>query len=80
MACQWGQRLVKEMHSLPEERIRSMFITAFARSPSEVELKALASAAREFASPGQCDLMKDEAAWTPAGHAIFNTKEFLYYR
>ena len=29
---------------------------------------------------GQADVMKDEAAWTHLAHALFNAKEFLYYR
>ena len=57
-----------------------MFIAAFARTPSEPELKRWTSAVRDFASPGQPDLMKDETAWAQLGHALFNTKEFLYYR
>jgi cytochrome c553 len=80
MARHWGQRLVKEPHASPQERVRAMFLAAFARSPSGPELKRWTSAAREFSSPGQPDLMKDEAAWAQLGHAIFNAKEFLYYR
>jgi len=26
------------------------------------------------------DLMTDKAAWTALAHALFNTKEFIYYR
>ena len=54
-----------------------MFIVAFARTPSDVELKRWSSAVREW---GPADLMKDEAAWSQLGHAFFNAKEFLYYR
>ena len=80
MAREWGQRLVKEPHASAEERVRAMFVAAFARAPSDVELKRWTSAVRDFAGPERPDLMKDETAWTQLGHALFNTKEFLYYR
>lgn len=80
MARQWGQRLAKEPHASPEERVRAMFAAAFSRAPSEAEMKRWAAAARDFASPGRPDLMKDETAWAQLGHALFNTKEFIYYR
>jgi hypothetical protein len=80
MARHWGQRLVKKPHASPEERVRAMFVAAVARAPSERELKRWTSAVRDLASPGVPDLLKDEAAWAQLGHALFNTKEFLYYR
>lgn len=80
LARHWGQRLVQEPHAAPEERVRAMFAAAFAREPSAQELERWTAAARAFASPGQGDLLRDEAAWAQLGHALFNTKEFLYYR
>jgi hypothetical protein len=80
MAHHWGQRLVQMPHASPEERVKCMFITALARVPTTGELKRWTGAVRAFAAVGQPDLMKDESAWTQLGHALFNTKEFLYYR
>lgn len=80
MARQWGQHLVKSPHATPGERVRAMFVAAFAREPSDAESKRWTAAARDFASTGHADLMKDETAWTQFGHAFFNAKEFLYYR
>jgi len=80
MARHWGQQLMKSSHATPEDRVRAMFVAAFARSPSDTELNRWSSAARDLASPGHADLMKDETAWANLGHAFFNAKEFLYYR
>ena len=57
-----------------------MFVAAFARAPTEAEVKRWTTAARDFATPGTADLMKDEAAWSQLAHAFFNAKEFIYYR
>jgi hypothetical protein len=80
MAREWGQRVVKETHGSPEERVRAMFIAAFGRAPTDLEQKRWTAAVRDFAPQGQPDVMKDETAWAQLGHALFNTKEFLYYR
>jgi hypothetical protein len=80
MARRWGQRLVQEPHASPEERVRAMFVAAFARTASERELQRWTAAARDLNPPGRPALMDDETAWAQLGHALFNTKEFLYYR
>ena len=80
MARHWGRQLMKAQHSSPEERVRAMFVTAFARTPSEAEVQRWIAGVREFDTKGQPNLMSDEAAWSQLGHAVFNTKEFLYYR
>ncbi len=77
MATEWGRQLLKQTHATPEERVRAMFLAAFARTPSDIELKRWSSAVREW---GNADVMKDEAAWAQLGHAFFNAKEFLHYR
>lgn len=80
MARHWGRRLVKEPHATPDERVRAMFVSAFARTPTGAEVKRWTTAARDFATPGAADLMKDEGAWSQLAHAVFSTKECLYYR
>jgi len=80
MARHWGEELVKLQHQTPEERVHAMFVAAFTRGPSEVEVKRWSAAVREFVSPGHPNLMKDDTAWSQLGHALFNSKEFLYYR
>jgi len=80
MARHWGQQLIKLPHATAEGRVQHMFLAAFARNPSATESKRWTAAVREFATPGQVDLLKDETAWTQLGHAMFNAKEFLYTR
>ena len=80
MASYWGKQLVTLPHAKQEERIRHMFLTAFVREPSEAELKRWTAALADLRTPGSPDLLKDETAWAQLGHAMFNAKEFLYYR
>jgi len=60
--------------------VRAMFVAASPRDASEPELKRWTAVVRDFATPGKPDIMKDETAWSELAHAVFNTKEFLYYR
>ena len=56
-----------------EQRIRSMFVRAFARQPHAGELQRWLAALQDFGG-GTPD------AWERLAHAFFNTKEFIYYR
>ena len=78
LAERWGAELVKRNDPTPEDRVRRMFIAAYAREPRPAELKAWSTAAVEF-STGR-DVMRDQAAWARLAHAVFNTAEFIYYR
>lgn len=80
MARHWARELVRLPHATPGDRVREMFVSAFARAPAEAEVTRWTDAARAFATPGHLSLMNDESAWSQVAHAIFNTKEFLYYR
>ncbi len=80
MARHWGQQLVKTPHATPDDRVRAMFVASFARTPTDAERKLWTAAARDFGTPDVADLMKDEGAWSQLAHAVFNAKEFLYYR
>ncbi len=73
MAKYWAGELTKQKATNSEERIRSMFVRAFARQPGEAELKRWLSALNEF---GGCT----PDAWEQLAHAFFNAKEFIYYR
>ncbi|MCB1232062.1 MAG: DUF1553 domain-containing protein [Verrucomicrobiae bacterium] len=79
MAEYWGKALVEDEKTGPEERVRSMFLSAYGREPSGEEVARWCEAVRMF-SRGEGDLMRDVPAWTEIAHAFFNTKEFLYYR
>ena len=80
MAKHWAAGLIKSEHASVEERVKVMFVQAFGREPQPEELKRWSQAARDFVSSESADLMHDEAAWTQLAHALFNAKEFIYYR
>jgi len=64
----WAERVLKDPVATPEERVKSMYVTAFGREaePSELE-SALAFAATN-----------DAAAWAELAHVLLNVKEFIY--
>lgn len=79
MSERWGTRLVSEPGQNLEDRIASMFRIALGRTPTEVELQSWLAAAREFSDSEQA-IAIDPQVWSRLAHALFNTKEFLYYR
>jgi hypothetical protein len=60
-----------------------MFLRALGREPSPTELARWGDALRDFGAD-RCatvsDLLADRGAWVQIAHALFNTKEFIYYR
>ena len=80
MAKRWAGQLVQQNQANPADRIRDMFVIGFGREPAETEKQRWQFALRDFASAPETDVMKDELAWQRLAHAIFNSKEFLYYR
>jgi hypothetical protein len=79
MSERWGARLVSGPDQDPEERISHMFRTALGRVPAQSELRSWLKAAREFSDSEQ-SIATDPQVWSRLAHALFNTKEFLYYR
>ena len=80
MAKYWASQLLKQNDTSPQERIRTMFLRALGREPVAAELQRWLDALKDFASPSDHSVMKDENAWERLAHAFFNTKEFIYYR
>ncbi len=78
LARHWAAGLIKAPHTTPEERLESMFITAFGRTPTESEKVKWTALLQSVATLP--DVMADEAAWTQLAHTIFNSQEFIYYR
>lgn len=77
----WAARLILGDESQPEQRIETMFRTAFARPPTPDELERWTTAARELAALHQVPADQWRTSlpvWTDLAHALFNTKEFLY--
>lgn len=78
MAGFWADRLLRDGRTDPAARVASMFEEAFGRTANDEEIKRWTGAARAFG--GTAGLMEDREAWTAVGHALFNAKEFIYYR
>ncbi len=85
MAEFWARRLLTNTQQSVDDRIRQMFREAWCRDPDAEELTRWQSALRDLSSapvdntePGL--ILQDQHAWTQLAHAIFNSKEFIYYR
>ncbi|MDG1893303.1 MAG: PSD1 and planctomycete cytochrome C domain-containing protein [Fuerstiella sp.] len=78
LADQWATQLIEDGSVAIEQRVRRMFLHALGRPPSNHEVKRWAAAVSDFAQSN--DLITDKAAWSELAHALFNTKEFIYYR
>ena len=71
----WAKRLATVTD--PAERVRQMYLAAFARPPAPGELKdALAFVTAQSTALGAAST--DERAWADLGHVLFNVKEFIY--
>ena len=78
-AALWADRALAE-HEVPRERLRSMYMQAFGRTPVEPELEEI----ERFLSKQAVDLGASGAGerevWADLAHAVFNTAEFLFVR
>jgi len=77
----WAKRRLAESSQSPEERIRELYLDAFARPPSADEVAAgiafLQQQANEYKLPGD-RWEQDERVWTDFCHVLFNVKEFIF--
>jgi hypothetical protein len=78
MAKQWAEHLVIDGSETPKERIGRMFVRAFCRSATSPELERWIHAFEAFSQVEE--KMNDKKAWAEMAHALYNTKEFIYYR
>jgi hypothetical protein len=65
----WAQRVVASTPD-PDQRVTSMYVTAFGRPPDAAEWQS----AREFIATQSGEL----PAWTSLAHVLFNVKEFVF--
>ncbi|MEX2168634.1 MAG: PSD1 and planctomycete cytochrome C domain-containing protein [Pirellulales bacterium] len=81
MARHWGEQVLQDGATSPEERAARMYSTALARPPQPEETARLVKLAEQSAKLRGLDasrLMDCQPAWQDAAHAIFNLKEFIY--
>ncbi|MGE3803305.1 MAG: DUF1553 domain-containing protein, partial [Gemmataceae bacterium] len=67
-AERWAKRILAQ-ESTEQEKIRTMYLEAYGRPPTDQELKAC----QEFVKEGV-------SAWPDLAHALVNAKEFIYLR
>jgi hypothetical protein len=60
-----------------KERITGMYVSAFSRPPTEVELSACLRFLEDQAELSR-GAPSDAAAWAALAHVLFNTKEFIF--
>jgi hypothetical protein len=65
----WAKRVLASPGTT-DERLRGMYLAAFARPPTDAEL----SACRTFVAGEEADVK----AWADLAHALFNVKEFVF--
>jgi len=77
----WARRVLADKSLSPGERIRRMYLAAFARPPSETEMTAdLAFLDSQAESLGikPSDRAAAEQPWSDLCHVLFNVKEFIF--
>ncbi len=76
-AERWAKRILAEPAKSAEERVDSLYRTAFARLPSESERRsALAFLQRQSERYGAS--MDEPPAWADLCHVLINVKEFIF--
>ena len=79
----WAKRVLAKNGATPEDRIRRMYLTAYARTPRAEEL---INGLRFLKSQAQTAGVKGNAwktnaqVWSDYAHVLFNVKEFIYVR
>jgi hypothetical protein len=76
----WARRLLDEGPADPAERIRRMYVAAYAREPAEQELaQALDFLRRQATAYGLSTAgpVDDLRSWTDLAHVLMNVKEFI---
>lgn len=78
----WAKHLVKEVPDV-EQRIEQMYLQAFARTPTKVEvqnaLEFLQQQMKELRVPPE-NMATNVEIWKDLCHVMFNVKEFIYLK
>lgn len=80
-AEEWSKRLITDSSETVEQRLQQMFLTAYGRHPEASEVKRWTALIEELGGTReQSGLLQNPEVWRHVAHAMFNTKEFIYYR
>jgi hypothetical protein len=74
---QWAQQVLRERGTTADERIESLYATAFARTPTDHERHS----SREFLQQQAArhgTTADDERVWADLCHVLINVKEFIF--
>jgi hypothetical protein len=77
----WARKVLSDKSLSARERIKRMYLSAFARPPSDEELADdLAFLDTQGASLGikPADRLTNEQSWSDLCHVLFNVKEFIF--
>ncbi|HEX3997842.1 MAG TPA: PSD1 and planctomycete cytochrome C domain-containing protein [Pirellulales bacterium] len=77
----WARRVLAGQGLSPRERIRRMYLAAFARPPSDAELAddlAFLDSQAESLGIKPADRPTAEQPWADLCHVLFNVKEFIF--
>jgi hypothetical protein len=75
-AKKWAQGL--DPKATPEERLRSMYWSAFSREPQRDELKDALLFVQEHAAQLKTPAANDSLVWADLAHVLMTTKEFIH--
>jgi hypothetical protein len=82
-STKWARRLVQDDSDSPATRIRRMFVTAFARPATEVEVAAASQYLDALATDRKVpsnQALNSLLVWQDFAQSLFNLKEFIYLR
>ena len=75
----WAAELVATPHDSIEERVRAIYVRAFAREPTAAEVAEATEYVQEAAAGmGVVNILQEPAVWAAYCHVVFNMKEFIY--
>ena len=73
----WAKRALADSASAPE-RVRSLYLTAFARPPTATELTDSLAFVESQAKSYEGGATGEQRAWADLCHVLFNAKEFIF--
>lgn len=77
-ARKWAAQIV-EQHDSTDSRVNAMYMTAFARLPTQAEKKVANRFLKTQATKRKVE-SNDAQLWSDFAHALINTKEFIFLR
>jgi hypothetical protein len=79
-ARNWARRVLKQQAS-SAERVRAMYLSAFAREPGEAEMEAALTFLNQQSDELKLrpdDGQNNEQLWADLAHVLINVKEFVF--